>query len=258
MAIPVGSHLSPKTKLDIITHKFVDFYVLVKDDSPLEPVLTIDEDGNPKFINQPKVKLLSFPDWCYAWNIYVAVLCDARGDPSLPKKMAKHFEIVQDLFRKGQDWRYYDTNFRKLLQSDPLHASWGSVQQELLMTARLSASVVAQGQSSKGQSFQSKVDAREIPWGFCRRHHIKGSCTQGRNCQYWHKCFNCSGPHPFVSCRNPVKKPFAKAATLRDPNNSFRSPGFARRRGSTNFRPITNSFGRGKLSQNQTAHPNRH
>jgi len=77
----------------------------------------------------------SWIDWCSAWNFYVAVLAGANAsDSSFLSRLLKHAETVIDLARANKDWRYYDSEFRRLVSLGL--ASCGQIHTEVLNEAR--------------------------------------------------------------------------------------------------------------------------
>ena len=51
----------------------------------------------------------------------------------------KYSEVVRDLAARGVDWRFYDTQFRLLRQSNPIEFPWGSTHWELWIRAQNNA-----------------------------------------------------------------------------------------------------------------------
>ena len=149
-------------------------------------------------------------NWTIAWNIFLAVLTEARGDPNLPSRMAKHFEIVSMLASKNQEWRQYDTKFRQLLELGLV--GWGDVHSELLSIAQTRMAPQVQVSAGRSSGSSNSLPIREYPKGFCFRHNRGLSCSDGPNCRFVHRCFNCSGTHAFIACRQQVIKPFRFSA----------------------------------------------
>ena len=221
--IPIGLHLKPNTRTLIGEGKFVEFSTLLTQrEDPQEAIITIDAGGEQKILiagggSNQKTKPLSWNDWCAAWNVYQAVFAEMRGDPTLPARLAKHFQTVQMLERKGLDWRHYDRSFRQLVSGG--HAHWGHVHQELFGEVHMRA---AAGPSRQGLA--QSIPVSSYPMGYCRNYHRNTYCSR-QSCQYLHKCFNCQGNHPFISCQFPVVQPFrANPASLQANNTRSFQP----------------------------------
>ena len=185
---------------------FIDFNDLLFNEDPTPATFSLDSDGNLKTnsgAGGKKNKKLTWPDWCSAWNTFLAVLCDGKKDPALPALLAKHFETVQDLARNNKDWSHYDSGFRQLLTLGL--TKWGEIHCELLSEAR-NRSNIQSGNWSRARPWS--IPTSEYPHGFCISYHKYRQCSSGMNCHFNHTCFNCQGFHPFVSCWKQVTRPF--------------------------------------------------
>lgn len=223
--MPVGIFVSASVKNLIAENKFVNFCDLLRSNvhnvNDNVPILIEPGSGGGFHIafgeaSSVKNKVLSWPDWCKAWNVYGALISELQPAPPSPKQLAKHYQVVQALFANGQDWRYYDENFRFAMGAglELANLRWGEVHEELLMNARSKVSLTSNSSlksqpfSKSGAGGKKNSTVNGYPKGSCFRYHDGEICKKGIQCQYSHKCFNCGFVHPFVNCRKPIIRPF--------------------------------------------------
>ena len=73
---------------------------------------------------QSKKTKLPFTRWVEAWNIFVCIYVTGHSENAqLTPSLAQHFQVVCDHFHKGQDWEYYDSQFRLLREKGLVQ--WG-------------------------------------------------------------------------------------------------------------------------------------
>ena len=68
-------------------------------------------------------------------NIFSTIVARTSNINDIYEKLAKHFQTVRELEKARKDWRYYDTQFRKLIAAGL--AKWGSVKSETYSKAFL-------------------------------------------------------------------------------------------------------------------------
>ena len=130
----------------------------------------------------------------YAFQVFVGVYT-AKSPMDAPALM-KYSEVVRDLAARGANWRFYDSQFRLLRQSNPTEFPWGSTHWELWIRAQhfnnacfSKAQMPARHNSSNAGSM--------IPKGFCRKFHRGTDCP---GCSFKHQCFKCGVVHPALRC----------------------------------------------------------
>ena len=103
--------------------KIIDFCLLLPGQPQTPDILALAIDstsGQPTLVASPTKKKgseLSLNDWVRAWNIFQAILISGTGDFDLVLGMAKHAKEVYDLAASNCNWRFYDTNFRQLIET---------------------------------------------------------------------------------------------------------------------------------------------
>lgn len=83
----------------------------------------------------------------------------------------KYGEIIQDLASRGQNWKFYDENFRFLRQSNPTLYPWGNIQRELWLQAQAQVSVNKQSLPANNVLPAKTNKQGQIPKGFCYCFH---------------------------------------------------------------------------------------
>lgn len=135
----------------------------------------------------------------------------------------KYGEIIQDLASRGQNWKFYDENFRFLRQSNPTLYPWGNIQRELWLQAQAQVSVNKQSLPANNVLPAKTNKQGQIPKGFCYRFHKGKNCP---GCDYKHTCFKCEGNHSIFQCnfRPPTKhtrtSSYTKQSKPQPPNPS--------------------------------------
>ena len=195
--IPVSAHVAPAVRQKIINGQFVNFEKLIESDD-----MSDDDSDSGEFIvkdgvlkvkkSQKKKGDISYTDWVGAWNIFSTIVARTSNINDIYEKLAKHFQTVRELEKARKDWRYYDTQFRKLIAAGL--AKWGSVKSETYSKAFLRDSKTQK--NSKNQLMVSNKKSQNI----CRLFQ-SNSCYFGSNCKYLHICRICHSPsHPMVRC----------------------------------------------------------
>ena len=213
--VPLDLHVTDKLRQNIIAGDYINFSDLLKHDeeAPAYALSVDDSTGEPRLVlgtAKPKSKNLPFSKWTAAWNIYSMILsqsCNARGVPELTQALSQHFHIVVDMFHKGQDWQYYDRQFR-MMKTKGL-VEWGKKNFDLAFEARDNRTTNSSPPllNRRFTTGSAPVSVR-VPVGFCRMFHRVGRCQFGDTCRFNHACFQCKDSHPQKVCPTGKKQPF--------------------------------------------------
>lgn len=208
-AVPIDARVSDQLKSKIWSNQYVDFVKLLSKDKQKNGKFSLQvEDGDSLgklTIHQVDNDLLddtsvsSMHDWLTAWNRFSAIYC--MKYPDQQAKLAKHLEAVREIADAKGNWKDYDRDFRTLVAQGQV--AWGDVHMELYVNARLTTS-----QATKLSKSNKDVQYKSIPKGACFQYHSGKHCQAGMSCRFQHRCYNCSGAHPFVHCTKPMKHPF--------------------------------------------------
>ena len=260
--IPVSAHVAPAVRQKIINGQFINFQKLIESDDRSDD----DSDSNEFIVKDGVLKVkksqkkkgeISYTDWVGAWNIFSTIVTKTSNINEIYEKLAKHFETVRELEKAKKDWRYYDTQFRKLIAAGL--AKWGSVKSEIYSKAFL--------RDSKTQN-NSKTNIM-LPYkksqNICKLFQ-SNSCYFGPNCKYLHICHICHSPtHPMARCylnrgthnANLLQSPFSIQAPY--PNSFQRHPlthqQFANATFRPRFRPPTHRYSSQYSFTNNTHQP---
>ena len=223
--VPIDANVSSKIKCKIWAHEFIDLGILLTSGSgdtryhlsvssphgSSLPTLAIEPSHKPKAISNIEL-------WTTAFQIFVGVYT-AKFPLDAPALM-KYSEVVRDLAARGADWRFYDSQFRILRQSNPAEFPWGSTHWELWIraqnfnNARFSKAPMPARQNSSNAGFV-------VPKGYCRKFHRGTDCS---GCSFKHQCFKCGAVHPALRCnfrpQQSTPKSAPTAAKSRPTNSS--------------------------------------
>ena len=200
--VPVDIHVPDKIRQKTLQDEFVDFAILLqRQKGDMVYTLAVDsQSGQPNMVLAPqskKTKLL-FTRWVEAWNIFVCMYVTGHPENvNLTPALAQHFQVVCDHFHKGQDWEYYDSQFRLLREKGLVQ--WGEKHYDTSFEAK------DRGRPAPPPQQKSEACQSIVPKGFCRAYHNFGRC-QFDKCSFSHKCYNaarncCSSGQPF--CGQP-------------------------------------------------------
>lgn len=197
-SLPIDSRVSAKVKTKIWNEEFVDFgnlsssphedkyRISFQNFDPLRPAsVFLEPTSKPKVIS-------SIEGWLQAFHIFVGVYTQ-KYSYEAPALM-KYCHVVQDLAIRGQNWRYYDENFRFLRQNSVNRVPWGTVHWELWLRSQYP---VARKPQSNPSYPRPKQQGLRVPKGYCFKFH-KGEMCSG--CEFKHSCFKCQGQHRFSQC----------------------------------------------------------
>ena len=140
-ALPVDVRVSEKIKTKIWANEYIDFGSLLVNplfenkyqvtfqnpQGGLTPSLSLESVAKPKRINSIEV-------WDKAFRIFVGVF--TQKYPLEAPHLMKYSEIIHDLAVRGQNWQFYDENFRFLRNLNVSSYSWGHVNWELWLRSQ--------------------------------------------------------------------------------------------------------------------------
>ena len=116
--LPIDSQISAKIKEKIWNEEFVDFGSLLSNPGQDKYQISVQNSaaGNPASfclepVARPK-KIISIDVWQEAFHIFVVVY--TQRNPHEAPSLMKYGQIIRDLAIRGQNWRFYNENFRHL------------------------------------------------------------------------------------------------------------------------------------------------
>ena len=120
--------------------------------------------------------------WTSAFQIFVGVYTSKF--PQEAPSFMKYGEVVRDLNARGGNWRFYDTQFRFLRQSNVPGMPWGTTHWELWIRAQ---NMKPNTQARPNLSPASTVQLGPfVPLGYCWKYHKGFKCA---GCNYKHQLF---------------------------------------------------------------------
>ena len=123
----------------------------------------------------------------------------------------KYGQTNRDLAARGQNWRFYDENFRFLRGTQASLVPWGSIHGELWLRSQFPAKVLPSSSQVNG------IAKSGVPSGYCFKFH-RGQFCSPVNCVFNHTCFKCKkGTHSARKCN-------FRGSTGKTPANSDRPP----------------------------------
>ena len=84
-------------------------------------------------VSRPK-KIMSIEVWQQAFNIFVGLY--TQKHPHEAPALMKYGQTIRDLAASGQNWRFYDENFRFLRRAQANRVPWGSIHSELWLRSQ--------------------------------------------------------------------------------------------------------------------------
>ena len=215
-SLPIDSRVSDKLKLKIWNEAFVEFGSLLSNPS-LENKYQISfqnsDAGQPSsFCLEPAPKpkkVLTIDMWLHAFHIFVGVY--TKKHPSEAPALMKYGHTIQDLAARGQNWRFYDDNFRFLRQTQASIVPWGSIHWELWLRSQYSQNKKLAAAPNYGPPTHARQGTPfQVPKGYCSKFHKGIPCL---GCDFKHSCFKCQGAHSSKHCnfRTPAEKPLSSA-----------------------------------------------
>ena len=157
-SLPIDSRVSAKLRGKIWDEEYVDFGSLLSNPvhDKFQISLQTSEAGLPASlclepISKPK-KIHNIEAWQQAFSIFVGV-CTQKYPHEAPALM-KYGQTIRDLASRGQNWLFYDENFRYLRQTQLTSLPWGTIRGELWLRSqpfnRTTPAVANKGYSRTG------------------------------------------------------------------------------------------------------------
>lgn len=216
VSVPIDARVPIKIKNKIWNEEFVDFGSLLSNpvhDNKYQLSVQGSGSGQAAALTlEPvtKAKVIQTIDvWMNAFRIFVGVY--TRKFPQEAPALMKYGDIVQDLAARGQNWRFYDENFRFLRQNQASDLLWSGIHWELWLRSQYSPTQNKQAiLPPRRQAMDSMRQSLFVPRGYCIRFHNGSHCAG--NCSFNHACFKCEGMHRAKQCnfRGPAKTPPSK------------------------------------------------
>ncbi len=150
-------------------------------------------------------KITTIEAWYQAFLIFVSIY--TQKYPLEAPALMKYRQIIRDLAARGQNWRFYDENFRYLRQTQASLVPWGSIRGELWLRSQYSTK-----SPSVIPANNSKLGTTSVPNGYCFKFHQGQSCSS--NCAFKDNCFKCKGAHRTSLCN--FRAPTGKSLTTSD------------------------------------------
>ena len=192
-----GSNATPKMKLDIWGHKYIELHdLLYPNIKPSYGMSMRDQDSQHQILLTPKNRrLLSEVEWGMAFDIFIAVY--TQKFPQQLSALLTYSAHVKDLMKFKTNWRYYDEEYRRSREFNP--HSWLVVRQDLELRA-FRTNYHPDGYSYTASYEKSSV-GRSIPKGYCFAYHKRGQRCLSKDCKYKHQCPKCHDNHPlYLAC----------------------------------------------------------
>lgn len=202
ISLPIDCRISIKLKNKIWNDEYIDFGSLLSNpmsenkfqlsfsssDAGLPPSLSVELMSKSK-------KIANISVWMSAFRIFVGVY--TQKYPHESPALMKYGDIVQDLADRGQNWRFYDENFRFLRQYQRSSLSWANVHWELWLRSQNTSHKFTGPMQRTASTPSGRGPQNSIPRGYCFKFH-KGKACSG--CEFKHSCFKCDSLHPGLKC----------------------------------------------------------
>ncbi|KAL3859563.1 hypothetical protein ACJMK2_009779 [Sinanodonta woodiana] len=204
-SIDITASVPEKIKQHIWAGAYIDFNTLLSTYTDNTYRLQVDRTTNTSELNLfpvAKTLPLSINQWITAWNRFTTIIC--MKSPTLSTSLSHHMEVVMKLSERRAHWRYYDEQFRHLIERG--EAKWGATHLELYLRSVLDS----MGDRVPANTARIPLSVSRVnpPKGACFNHHKGLHCSAGIGCKYQHNCLNCLDPHPFIKCKLPIQHPF--------------------------------------------------
>lgn len=209
VSVAIDAQVSAKLKAKIWNNEFVDFCMMLGSHSSdtryhlsvssktgsLAPTLSLEP-------TQRTTPISSIEVWTSAFQVFVGVYTGKY--PMEAPALMKYGEVVRDLAARGGDWRFYDTQFRHLRQTNASEMPWGSTHWELWIRAQNFSNSRSHKIQPTFNNLTPSAAVFFVPRGFCRKFH-RGTACQG--CNFKHQCFKCGIVHPAIRCNFRPSRP---------------------------------------------------
>ena len=201
-SLPLATRVPDKIKAKIWANEYVDLGSLQSNSLGEESYtfkLQNGEEGKPVFTVVPNEKrrtIRNIDQWTAVFQTFVAVYSEKY--PQATPGLMKYSSIVRELAFRSANWRFYDENFRKLRQKDPV--PWEQIHTELWL--RVHSQRGPANDTARAPPTHDAKPSQSFPPGFCFKFHGGQRCY---GCNYKHQCFKCGGQHPASQCTHNVK-----------------------------------------------------
>ncbi len=133
-------------------------------------------------VSRPK-KIMSIEIWQQAFNIFAAFY--TQKYPHTAPALMKYGQTIRDLAVRGQNWRFYNENFRYLRATQASCVLWGSIHRELWLRSQFSTKAPQTTNQANGGN---KFGGQSLPSGYCFKFH-RGQFCSAVNCVFNRTCF---------------------------------------------------------------------
>ena len=207
IAMPLGSHLSDKTKRKIWNHEYVDVFKLLHRD-------LLSKEGSKEeeweLARRPRVPK-TIENWTSAFLIYASIYCEQHADRAVA--IFKYMDIIRkaQMHFSGYAWLDYDEEFRARMSLNS-QKPWGDIDSELWLQWMSTNNLPATAHTASGlpvtyRPFQQRPAfqgagslgrGQGISTGACWGYN-KGLCSR-QFCRFKHECSKCGGRHTLTQC----------------------------------------------------------
>ena len=213
----LADHVSTKTKQAILRGEYVEFDLLLPENSSLLTDneltgLSISVGGKQVDLPNPRKKKThvdSIDKWLSAFAVYCTILLT-----SFPRRAVEMFtyqEIIRSAQRKfaGFAWLSYDIDFRRKAAGN-LSLNWGQRDTQLYLMkftgqAKSCCSICGSGDHYSYGCSLSALRPNNTHRGLCNNYNRGTKCSQDP-CPFSHRCKTCYGDHPAYRHDDPPSK----------------------------------------------------
>ena len=213
----LADHVSTKTKQAILRGEYVEFDLLLPENSSLLTNneltgVSISVGGKQVDLPNPRKKKThvdSIDNWLSAFAVYCTVLLT-----SFPRRAVELFayqEIIRSAQRKfsGFAWLSYDIDFRRKAACN-LSTNWGERDPQLYLMkftgqAKSCCSICGSGDHYSYGCSLSALRPNNTQRGLCNNYNRGTKCSQDP-CPFSHRCKTCHGDHPAYRHDDPPSK----------------------------------------------------
>ncbi|MEW8548013.1 MAG: hypothetical protein AB2693_31300 [Candidatus Thiodiazotropha sp.] len=206
--MPLHALISQKKKEKIWAGEYIDLSTLQEDD--VEDITFNIRTGAFSSSVAPRKKFMSIEKWTDAFNIFSSVR--RLRFPAEADGLAAYMNLIRRIANERGSWYFYDTNFRKMKQTED--RAWDEIENELFLIAL----------NRKQQPFRHSRESDTASQSVSRRSNFR-SCNkynkgiQCSGCSFPHICRDCGKPnHPQFKCwSKPTNKTSYSQGAPSDP-----------------------------------------
>ena len=206
--LKAGDTLPQKLKLKIWSHKYIDFYDILHPYHQSQYTMSVDatrKDSSLQLTAKPK-RSLNTNEWIDAWQEYMAVY--TLKHPNQLQYLFTYGRTIRTLMRSGQNWSWYDKQFR--IAREITICDWATLRVDLHLAAAQPPQTSdntfhprSGQQGSHSQGSYNQGSNNQVPPGYCFKYHSPKERCPLTQCPFKHLCPRCNQPHPaFMSCNN--------------------------------------------------------